>query len=126
MKIEAKTRVKNSSTGKLGVVVPDMPPPLDVCESGVMVSYDNEEGADETACENLEQLGPESATPDYDKCGGGKGEKCCIFLTMGPDGFCCERHSSLRWSLIFKTGMSAKREPLEPYPECMDQGGTEC
>lgn len=63
-------------------------------------------------------------TPDFKKCGGGKGADCCIFLTVGEDGFCCERFSSLRGLLISKIPtMTAKRNPPVEisYPECMNQ-----
>jgi len=56
--------------------------------------------------------------PDPIKCGAGRGEECCIFLTAGSKGFECERFGSLRDMLISRT-MNAKRNPEEPYPQCM-------
>ena len=68
--------------------------------------------------DRLEAIGEYEATPDLHKCGAGRGADCCIFLTVGPDGPCCERFSTMRDTLIFKT-MTAEREPPEPFPECM-------
>ena len=75
-----------------------------------------------TETKRLEVVGPYKADPDPNKCGAGKGDDCCIFLAVGANGMCCERFSSLRNTLLFKTGMSAKRDPPEPYPDCMNQG----
>ena len=53
-------------------------------------------------------------------CGIGRGEDCCIFLTVGANGFCCERFGSLHDTLVARQpGMSAKRMPTDPYPYCM-------
>lgn len=68
---------------------------------------------------SLRVVGPESAKPEIEGCGVGRGAECCIFLTAGPDGFCCERFGPLRFTLIFrKSGMAAQREPVAPYPGC--------
>ena len=61
----------------------------------------------------------EKAQADPKKCGAGKGVDCCIFMTVGANGFECERFSALRNTLIFKKEqMVAKREPTELYPGC--------
>jgi len=83
----------------------------------VSVVYDNSTTAIGTDWQTLEVIGPENAVADPKKCGAGRGEDCCIFLTGGSNGFICERFGSLRWSLIFRT-MNAKREPSELYPRC--------
>lgn len=68
---------------------------------------------------DLKVIGPENAIPDHKRCGAGRGAECCIFLTVGPKGFECERFSSLRYTLMFKKdSMNAKREPLPLYPGC--------
>ncbi len=59
--------------------------------------------------------------PDFKRCGGGKGEACCTFLTLGADGFCCERNGPLHQTLVERTqrpDWSSKRMPTEPWPHC--------
>ncbi|MGI9295983.1 MAG: hypothetical protein ACR2PS_18525 [Pseudomonadales bacterium] len=117
--IAHQTRVKNSVTGKTGTTCPDL---MGCCgPDELAVVYDGEEGFLGTAEAELEILGPEDARPDFDQCGGGKGANCCVFLTAGPDGLCCERFSELRWSLFLNNDMTAQRKPTKPYPGCMDQ-----
>ena len=116
MKIQ--TRVQNSD-GRTGTVCPDL---VNCCsDDEVAVVYDGTTNFYGTPEADLIILGPENAVPDPKACGAGKSDDCCIFLTVGSNGFDCERHSSLRWSLVFKKGMSAKRNPAEPYPQCMNQ-----
>ncbi len=58
---------------------------------------------------------------DFKLCGGGKGAECCTFLTIGADGFCCERGGPLHDTLVKRTertDWSAKRMPTEPWPRC--------
>lgn len=62
--------------------------------------------------------------PDAIKCGAGREAECCIFLTAGPKGLCCERFTALRDVLIFKK-MTAARHPAEPYPHCMKSWDSE-
>lgn len=112
------TKVRNTETGKHGVVVDDI---MNCCSSDeTPVVYEGETGFLGTDTNNLEDLGPENAQADLHKCGAGKGADCCIFLTGNADGPHCERFSSFRNHLIFKT-MRAKRHPAEPWPECMNQ-----
>jgi len=115
--MEIGTRVKNTETGKMGVVVSD---PYGCCaDFEVPIVYDGETSFSGTDKKILEDLGPEDAKPDMKKCGAGRQEECCIFLTMGGNGWECQRHGSLRNTLIFqKSKMTAKREPSEPYPKC--------
>jgi hypothetical protein len=83
------------------------------------VVYDNAQGFSGTETSNLRIIGPENAVAEPAKCGAGLGAECCIFLTAGKDGFCCERYGDLRFTLIFKkSDMTAKREPLAPFPQC--------
>ncbi len=120
--IENQNRVRHTPDGRTGTVCPDLHNSCGPDE--VAVVFDGINGFDGMPETDLEDLGPENAIPELDACGAGKGDDCCIFLTVGPNGFDCERYSSLRWSLIFKSGMSAKRNPTEPYPQCMNQGET--
>lgn len=109
------TRVMNKE-GQMGHVINDS---FRCCgDNEVLVVYDGTNtglGTDEGSLEEVEQA---ILIPDIEKCGGGRGKECCIFLTMSGDGPCCEKFTPLRDSLIFKT-MSAKRNPIEPYPKCM-------
>ena len=62
----------------------------------------------------------EPVEPDPKKCGMGKGADCCVFLTAGPDGFECERHGPLHYTLVGRAkSMASKRIPEEAYPACM-------
>jgi hypothetical protein len=111
--------VLNATTGKKGLVVPDM---MGCCaEYEVPVLYEGSPGFCGTNKEELEDLGPENPIPDFNKCGGGKGAECCIFLTAGANGFGCERSSELRNALIFRT-MSSKRNPTALFPKCQLNG----
>lgn len=114
--MEAGTRVLNKEGGVFGHVINDS---FSCCAGEeVLVVYDGTSsglGTDRSLLEEAEQI---KAVPDFKGCGGGRGAECCIFLTVGPKGFCCERFTPLRDSLIFKT-MVANREPTEPYPDCM-------
>ncbi len=107
------------SQGATGVLVPDLPGMLNCHEPNELgVVYDGSTASQGIDHNELEIIGSEDAVADYEKCGGGKGADCCKFLVCGSSGFDCERHGSLRWSLIFSSGMTAKREPDKPYPEC--------
>lgn len=113
--MEIGTRVK-SKDGRFGMVVND---PFGCCgPSEILVVYDNTTCGEGTDEKKLEDLGIPEHKPDPHKCGVGRKADCCRYLTVGTDGFCCERFSSLRNSLIFKT-MTAARNPAEPYPDCM-------
>lgn len=83
------------------------------------VVFDGESAFIGVLTTQLVVIGPEHAVPDPKRCGAGQQAQCCIFLTVGPTGFECERFSSLRHTLIFKKStMSAKREPVILYPGC--------
>ncbi len=115
MNIPLQTRVKNKD-GEMGVTCPDF---MSSCtKDEVPVVYDGTTASLGTLESDLEIIGPENAIADFIKCGAGKGNDCCIFLTAGPEGASCERYSSLRHTLIFKE-MNSKRNPSEPYPNCM-------
>lgn len=60
-----------------------------------------------------------NAVADFQKCGAGQGELCCIFLVGGPAGAECARDGSLRDFLISKD-MRAKRQPVKMFPACQD------
>ncbi len=109
-------RVKNTETDKFGHVINDSFGCCDNTEE--LVVYDNSSYGLGTNREILEKVPDPILIPDIKKCGAGKEEECCIFLTVGATGPSCERFTSMRDTLIFKT-MSAKRNPEEPYPQCM-------
>ncbi len=117
------TRVRLRSSGLTGTVCPDLPGPLSCIGSGeVGVVFDGSTCSEATAIGDLNDLGSEDPQPDPQKCGAGREAECCIFLTVGPNGFVCERFTSLRWDLVLKK-MSAERHPPEPYPACMIHEG---
>lgn len=114
--MEIGTRVLNKKNGKAGYVINDS---FGCCSDGeTLVVYEGTTYGLGTDTELLEETMQIPQIPDHIKCGAGKGEDCCIFLTISGQGFKCERFTSLRDSLIFKT-MNAKRNPEEPYPDCM-------
>ncbi len=116
MTIPLQTRVRHGE--KTGTVCPDC---MSCCTpEEIPVVFDGETAFLGILESELEILGLENATPNPEGCGVGQGEDCCIFLTVGAKGFECERFSSLRFGLIFRT-MTAKRNPSEPYPKCMNR-----
>lgn len=113
------TKIRNIDTDSIGVVVSDI---ANCCEHDeIPIEYEGDNYFTGTDVNKLESLGPLNPEAEFKGCGGGKREKCCKFLTAGPNGLDCERFSSLRNTLIFKNGMSAQRQPSEPYPECKNQ-----
>ena len=120
-KFPPRTRVRNRATKAEGTVVPDYPlfGGADI-EDDVTVIYDGTAIYVEVGQDFLEIIGAEEPRPDPYRCGAGKGAACCVFLTCGAGGFNCERHTGLRWVLISRA-MNAKRKPVAPYPDCMDQ-----
>ena len=109
-------RVRNTKTGEEGFVVRDS---FNCCtEDELAIVYDGETSFLGTDKSLLVDIDYEIPIPDLKKCGAGQGKECCIFLTMTADGPECQRFTSMRDSLIFKT-MTAERDPSEPYPECM-------
>lgn len=110
--------IVTDASGRRGVTVPDMPGMMSCCSpEETPVVWSGEKSFFGMLTSRLSIVGPEDAKADLKKCGAGQGTECCIFLTMGSKGPCCERHSDMRTSLIFKT-MNAKREPIETYPDC--------
>jgi hypothetical protein len=100
--------------GKRGVVCHDCM----VCgDDETPVVWDCSDGFVGTNTDSLTVIGPENAVADPEKCGAGKGEDACKFLVFGAEGERCERYGSLRYSLMFRQ-MTAKREPILPYPQC--------
>lgn len=60
--------------------------------------------------------------PNPAKCGAGREAECCIFLTVGAEGFSCERFGPLDAECRRRAreyGWSAQRVPEEPWPTCM-------
>ncbi len=112
------TKIRNKKNNKIGVVVSDI---MSCCdETEVPIEYEGTSTFQGTDISIIEDLGLVNPQPNFSACGAGKMENCCIFLTVGPQGISCERFSSLRNSLMFKT-MSAKRQPTEAYPNCKNQ-----
>ena len=108
--MDVQTIVRRKSDGALGVVVRDS---FGCCSSTeVPVVYHGESGFLGTEETDLEMVGPENAIADFQKCGAGQGAECCMFLTVGSNGSNCERHSSMRYSLLVKSGMVAQRHPV--------------
>lgn len=119
-RLPPQTRVQHRRTDRWGVTCPDIGGMLSCCtEDETPVVWDGRDSSEGTDTRDLIDKGPENAMPDPDRCGMGQGEACCIFLAAGAKGFSCERHSSFRWSIIFKRDMHAKRHPTAPYPSCM-------
>lgn len=106
--------------GVRGVVIRDE---FCVCDTDeTLVAWEGVLGNLGFPTEKLKVIGPENAIADLKKCGAGQGEKCCIFLTVGPRGASCERFGHLHTSIIFrKDKMNAQREPREMYPNCQLQ-----
>ena len=51
----------------------------------------------------------------------GRGDACCIFLTLAADGFTCERFGRLHQTLVEKVPKTfiAQRVSAQPHPACM-------
>lgn len=114
--------VRNKKTGQVGVLCPTIYLLTMDGDDELSICYGDGGGATlniEGGRDNFEIIGTENAIPTPEGCGFGLGEKCCIFATGSAKGFECERHGSMRYDLIFKSGMSAKREPKELYPKCL-------
>lgn len=109
-------RVLNKETGKIGFVVGDSFRCCSPEEDAVV--YDGTNIFIGTDRSLLEEIDFEVPIPEPTKCGAGRAEECCIFLTVGANGFECGRFGNLRNTLIFRT-MNAKRNPKEVYPQCM-------
>ena len=115
--MNVQTVVRRKSDGATGVVVNDN---FGCClPSEVPVVYHGTTSFLGTEVSDLEEVGPENAAADFRKCGAGQGAECCRFLVGGAGGAECARFSSMRDRIIFKSDMNAKRDPSEPYPECM-------
>ena len=112
-------KIRNTENGKEGFVIDDSFGCCSFEES--LVVYDETNTGLRTNRNLLKEIPFIVPIPDPMKCGVSKGKNCCIFLIVKAlDGFCCERFTSLRDTLIF-TPMNAKKNPIEPYPECMNQ-----
>ena len=62
----------------------------------------------------------EPVVPKPERCGMGRGAECCIFLTLGPEGWACARHGPMDYTLRKRREtMNAQRMPEEAYPSCM-------
>lgn len=115
--MEVGTKVRNRR-GKIGVVIDDLPGIMGVCgPDEVLVVYEGTTFGCGTSRSDLEAIGKAEAVASPEKCGAGKGAKCCIFLVVSGDGWECQRFGALRNNLIFRE-MEARRHPAEPYPGC--------
>ena len=111
--------IVRTAEGREGVTVPDFMSCCLPSETPVAWSGEDDKGFFGTETETLTVVGPENPKPDMVGCGAGRGAECCIFMTLTGEGFACERHTSMRYNLIFKVHeMSAQRQPSEPYPAC--------
>lgn len=120
-RIEPATIVENKE-GQRGVTCPDI---MSCCsDDQTPVVYDGDSFSTGTSTDTLKVIGPENAQADPGKCGAGRGADCCIFITCGAKGFVCERHTDMRYSLIFRADkMTAQRQPTNPYPACQFSDG---
>ncbi len=115
-RIKTGHQVQLAKNGRLGMAVNDL---MSCCaDFETPVVWDGEGRFNGTDTADLKDLGIPDHTPNHIKCGSGKGAECCIYLTAGAGGFSCERFSTLRHTLQFRT-MNAKRKPKEVYPDCM-------
>jgi hypothetical protein len=123
--IEPGQIVENKETGEIGVTVPDF---MSCCtDDETPVVWHEKDGFIGTPTAELRVVRNENPIADPTACGAGLGADCCIFLTAGRSGFHCERHTSMRYQLLFKkTEMTAQREPEEPYPFCKKFGTRLC
>jgi|GEM_PF-1613662 len=118
MALSERDIVKEISTGKIGVIMPqsqffpeDGPHRVCFVEGRGTNSYESDD--------EFEVIGKEAPIANMQKCGAGKGEKCCIFMTMSGKDLICNRFTSMDETLRFhKAEMSAKREPHELFPDC--------
>jgi len=115
--IKPRTIVKNKKTKIKGVVIEDS---YGICGlSTALVIYENTNWPVETDVKNLKVIGLENAKADFKKCGRGKGKEACIFLFFDGKRFECQRFGPMRDAILaLKKKMTAKREPLELYPNC--------
>ena len=111
------TKVLNNETKEVGYVIRDT---FGCCiPSETLVVYEGTNTGLGTDSILLTPVIPNPPhKPDPKKCGAGRGEECCIFLTVSGNEFNCERFSDLRDNLIFRK-MVSERNPKEPYPVCM-------
>lgn len=120
--MDRQTLVRHVRTGQIGVVVDDPFGGLGNFEEEVPVVWEGYTEYRGMRPRRLEVIGPENAVADMVKCGGGRGEECCIFLTFGEGGWQCQRFGGLRYRLqVEKSRMKAKREPVEMFPKCQVQ-----
>lgn len=118
------TKVKHLTSGRLGVTVADPYRMLADGEAAVVLEGDEDETAIPLA--ELEDLGPENAVADPERCGQGS-ERCCIFLAFG-DGWRCSRFVDVREMILqrHRAGtMNAKRFPTQMFPACQLPAATE-
>jgi hypothetical protein len=122
--------VRHTPTGKVGIVVNDLPGALSVCEPDeTLVCFDGRANVGEgTPTDELELvLAVEIAdkpAADFEKCGGGRGAETCVFLVIVGDGLdgcgagpSCARFTEDHYHLLFAS-MVARRVPLRLYPDC--------
>jgi hypothetical protein len=116
-RIPIKTLVRNKTTGQSGGVINDG---FGCCtEDEVLVAYEGDNCVRPTRIDQLEIMGPDNAKPSPGGCGMCLDDKCCIYFTLTPRGFICERFGYLRTSLLFRRhDMVAKRCPTELFPAC--------
>lgn len=111
------TKARNRMTGKIGVIINDPHKCCGVDE--VLVVYDGDPLALGTDMNILENLGPENAKADSERCGADQDEECCLFLAIDQTGVVCTRFTRRRDGILLSANnKTKKRIPAEMYPDC--------
>jgi len=119
MRFVPGTLVKNLESGIVGVTVSD---PFGICSSDETPVCTGGEGFVGVETSELEKVGVYNPkVGDLDKCGGGKRDKACKFLALGPEGVECARFGPLHFTLIGRVDMVAKASPEALYPNCQEE-----
>lgn len=111
----AGIKVKNKTSGEIGVVINDIYRCCD--EKEVLVVYDGNSQAIGTDIDILENLGLENAKADPKKCGANQNGKCCLFLVIDPLEPVCTRFTGRRDGVLLND-KGKKRIPTELFPKC--------
>ena len=114
--MEIRDIVRQRSTGKRGVIMPNTFFPEDGPFAVIMDGQSSSSSLDERD-PDFEIIGHEIPVADLDGCRGNGDADTCIFLAVNGPNLECTRHTDMHMGLIFKN-MVAKREPVELYPLC--------
>lgn len=64
---------------------------------------------------------PNTPIPEPKLCGIGHAGACCIYLSAGPEGICCEARTEIGRLLELRSDagqMNASRRPKGIFPKC--------